>query len=196
MKEPPTIIAWDNHQEAVDEIAFTPWADEGRWLAWNGQSPEVEVVLFVASLVMMMRPALTIETGVGQGYMTRAIVEMLNEDERLIAYESDDGWRQAMWSLPFWTKNSERVTLSTYRSPGPWILAEADLCVFDSDWEIRFGEIDFWQKYAKPGAVALIHDTAEQPETIHLTLHERIRELGMTGFPLRNPRGCFVAVKG
>jgi hypothetical protein len=127
--------------------------------------------------------------------MTRAIVEMLNEDECLIAYESDDGWREAMWSLPFWTENSHLVRLSSFATPCPAFLAEADLCVFDSDWGVRFAEIDLWQKYAKPGAVAVIHDTAEQPETIHLTLHEMIVELELTGFPLRNPRGCFVAVQ-
>lgn len=194
MTEAPTVAAWIHHEEPVHEKQFTPDADTG-WLAWNGQSPEVEVVLFVASLVMMMRPRLVIETGVGQGYMTRAIVEMLNEDDLLVAYESDDNWRAAIWPLEFWIDHRFTARLSAYTTPDAGLLAEADLCVLDSDFVYRFLEIEAWNEYAKPGAVALIHDTAERDGTIHQSARDLIANLGMTGVFLNNPRGCFMAVQ-
>ncbi len=76
------------------------------------------------------------------------------------------------------------------------LLEKADLCVFDSDWEIRFEEVRLWNECAKPDAVAIIHDTANQPDTIHASLRDLIWELDMNGVFLKNPRGCFMAVQG
>ena len=188
------IDAWTQATQLVDETEFTPWAEEG-WLAWNGQSPEMAVCGFVQSLIQMTQPKLIVETGVGQGYMTRAIVQVLTADQELVAYESDDDWRAAMWTLPFWTDNRFNTTLAEDPSPGLFVTAAADLCVFDSDWEWRFAEVKLWNRYAKPGSVAIIHDTNDEPDTIHRELRELILELGMTGVFLNNPRGCFMAVQ-
>ena len=46
----PEYHAWNEHQPAVDEQQFTPWAEPG-WLAHNGQSPEVAVCDFVRVLI-------------------------------------------------------------------------------------------------------------------------------------------------
>lgn len=196
MSDIPTISAWKKHQKPVDETAFTPWADKG-WKAWNGQSPEVDVCIFVQSLVTMTQPKLIIETGVGQGYMTRSIMPLLGDGQRMISYESDDGWRDRMWSLPFWTDNRFVVSLSADPTPGGEELSTADLCVFDSDFPFRLGEVELWHEFAKPGSVAVIHDTGEQHDesTFHSVIHSLIVDLGMVGFFLHNPRGGFVAVK-
>ncbi len=186
------IDAWTHAGQLVDETEFTPWAETG-WLAWNGQSPEMAVCGFVQSLVTMMHPYQVLETGVGQGYMTRAIVSVLGDDQALVAFESDDDWREALWSLPFWNDNP--AILSSYPTPAVEFMELSDLCVFDSDWEIRFEEIQLWNQHAKPGAVAIIHDTADIPDTIHNSLRELITDLGMTGVFLNNPRGCFMAVQ-
>ncbi len=195
MSETPTLTAWTKEQAIHDETEFTPDA-EPHWLAWNGQSPEVHVVEFVCHLVGMMRPALIVETGVGQGYMTRAITAIIDSSQKLLAYESNDNWRQTMWSLPFWQDNRFIATLSGDPTPADVIVAEADLCVFDSDFEYRFTEVEMWHYIAKPGAVCLIHDTADRPDTIHQSLRDFITGLGMTGVFLKNPRGSFMAVQG
>lgn len=187
--------AWMNATPLVDETEFTPWAEEG-WLAWNGQSPEMAVCGFVQSLVQMMQPQLIIETGVGQGYMTRAIALVLEGDQTLISYESDADWRSSIWQLPFWQENRFTVTLAADPTPTPDDIGAADLIVLDSDWEIRFPELETWFTHAKQGAVAVIHDVSGQPDTIHQSMRDFIQRLGITGFYLRNPRGCFVAVKG
>lgn len=190
----PTVTAWEQERDLVDESTFTPDAPEG-WLSWNGQSPELSVCAFVHSLVTMMRPRLVIETGVGQGYMTRTIVPLLDDGQQLIAFESDGAWREALWTLPFWTEHRFTVQLSGLSSPERIDISVADLCVFDSDFEHRFSEIRQWHTWAKPGAVALIHDTAEREGTIHQSVRDLIGDLGMTGVFLNNPRGCFMAVQ-
>ncbi len=195
MSDTPTVFAWQNATELVDETLFTPWADEG-WLSWNGQSPEVAICGFVQMLIEMIRPTVILETGVGQGYLTRAIVPILRADEKLIAYESDDNWREALWSLPFWQDNRVVVTLSPEPTPSPDLIVAADLCIFDSEFENRFQEVSYWDHYAKEGAVCLIHDTSDHPDTVHNSLREFILQMGMTGTFLKNPRGCFMAVQG
>jgi len=194
VKTAPIVEAWEQREQPVDETEFTPWAKAG-WQSWNGQSPEIDVCAFVQSLVVMMQPKLILETGVGQGYMTRAITAVLDDHQLLISYESDDYWRAALWSLPFWTDNRFTTQLSQNLTPLEGDIARADLCVFDSDFEVRFAEIQWWHDFAKPGAVALIHDTADAPDTIHQSTRELIEDLGMTGVFLNNPRGCFMAVQ-
>lgn len=186
--------AWNEFQVAVDETEFTPWAEKG-WLSHNGQSPEIAVVDFIRNLVRMMVPAVTVETGVGQGYMTRTIASALERRGKLVAFESDDDWRAMIASQFFWTDRRAVATLSPLFTPPAELLAVADLCVIDSDFSVRFDEIVLWHTWAKEGALALIHDTADRDETVHQSIRGLIVSLGMSGVFLNNPRGCFMAVK-
>lgn len=190
----PKLTAWNDYQEAVDETDFTPWAEKG-WLAHNGQSPEIAVCDFVRNLIRMMQPALVIETGVGQGYMTRSAASALNGTGQLVAFESDDTWREMVFQQQFWFDYHQVASLSPHHTPPAELMAVADLSIIDSDFEVRFGEIVLWDLWAKPGAVALIHDTADREGTVHRSVRETIVELGMTGVFLNNPRGCFMAVQ-
>ncbi len=189
----PLEHAWTHHESPVDETEFTPWAEPG-WLAHNGQSPEVAVVDFARHLIRMMQPLFVIETGVGQGYMTRAIVPALSGESRFVAFESDDEWRKMLWPLEFWN-HRPHTTLSDRPTPSLDELATADLCLIDSEFDFRFPEIRLWDEYAKPGAVAVIHDTADRDATVHQQMRRFIGDLGMTGVFLNNPRGCFMAVQ-
>lgn len=186
----PEQTAWTEYEPAVDEQAFTPWAKPG-WLAHNGQSPEVAVVDFVVKLVRMMQPEFVVETGVGQGYMTRALAATGVE---LVAYESDDEWRHMLWTQDFWRHRS-KVMLAPDPTPSDAALEIADLAILDSEFVVRFDEIRRWHDIAKPGAVAIVHDTSDREGTIHKSVRELIQDLGMTGVFLNNPRGCFMAVQ-
>lgn len=190
----PDTTAWTEYEVSVDETEFTPWADKG-WLAYNGQSPEVAVCDFVRTLIRMMQPALVIETGVGQGYMTRTIAVALEGKGKLVAFESDDGWREMIFAQTFWYDRAQVASLSPFHVPPVELVAVADLTVIDSDFSVRFDEIVLWDLWAKEGAVAVIHDTADRDDTVHQSVRELIVELGMTGVFLNNPRGCFLAVQ-
>ncbi len=189
----PDTTAWTEYEEAVDEQTFTPWAQKG-WLAHNGQSPEIAVCDFVSKLIRMMQPQLVIETGVGQGYMTRTVAVALEGVGQLAAFESDDDWRNMMSQHHFWT-DYRNVTLSPLFTPPAELLSIADLTILDSDFPERYDEIVLWHGCAKDRAAALIHDTQDVEGTSHQTMRELIQELGMTGVFLNNPRGCFLAVQ-
>lgn len=188
------LSAWQGNAAVEDEQGFTPWADSG-WFSYNGASPEVEIIEFFARLVRLLQPALVVETGVGQGYMTRAIVAQLAVGQRLLAHESSDEWRDALAPLPFWNEHAEIAELSATAVPTSF--GEADLCFLDSDFPIRIAETALWNAQAKPGAVALIHDTGHNHDetTFHSALKETIVSLGMKGVFLSNPRGAFLALK-
>lgn len=190
----PDTTAWTDYEEAVDETRFTPWAQTG-WLAHNGQSPEIAVCDFASKLVRMMQPGLVVETGVGQGYMTRTIASALDGKGSLVAFESDDDWRTMIEQQHFWVDRAAVATLSPHHTPPEELFGLADLCVLDSEFTVRFDEIRLWDANAKEGAVALIHDTADRADTIHRSVRELIVDLGMTGVFLNNPRGCFMAVQ-
>ncbi len=189
----PAEHAWVEHQDAVDEREFTPWAEPG-WLSHNGQSPEIAVCDFVRVLIRMVCPTLVIETGVGQGYMTRTIEQALCTGGHLVAFESDDEWRTMISSQTFWRDN-ERAVMSPNQTPTAAEWSWADVCFIDSDFDVRFQEIVLWDEFAKPGSCALIHDTSDRDGTVHKTVRELIQDLGMTGVFLNNPRGCFLAVQ-
>jgi predicted O-methyltransferase YrrM len=178
--------------DTFDEIEFTPSAEPG-WTAHNGMSPEVEVCHFFASLVRMLRPSLVLETGVGQGFMTRAILPVLG-DARLRCYESDDGWRDTIRQQTLWDR---RAILSHAPSPPTLMFKKADLCFLDSDAPVRLFEIESWEANAKQGAVALIHDASPDHDesTHHRMISDLIVGLGIAGVFLRNPRGSFLAIK-
>lgn len=186
----PEQTAWTEYEPAVDEQAFTPWAEKG-WLAHNGQSPEVAVCDFVRNLIRMMQPEIVVETGVGQGYMTRTIAAT---GVHLVAFESDDEWRAVIARQDFW-KHRKTALLSPEPTPSEAAFITAQLSIIDSEFVVRFDEIRRWHEWAMPGAVALIHDTSDRPDTIHRSVRELIQDLGMTGVFLNNPRGCFMAVQ-
>ncbi len=187
------LTAWYGEPGVRDEAYFTRWAEAG-WRSWNGMSPELEICQFVVSLVRALRPQRLVETGVGQGFLTRRVEEALNEPQRFTCFESDGTWRAALASLTFF--NSSVCTLSARESPSDEELRTADLCILDSDFPYRLVEIERWWRVAPEGAVLFVHDAGNGhgPETPHALVRAKIRELAIPGFFLSNPRGAFVGV--
>jgi hypothetical protein len=171
----------------VDEQEFTPWCEPG-WAAWNNMSPEVEFCTFAASLARMMAPSLIVETGVGQGYMTRSL------PGRVLCYEADPDFRFVLQSTPLWTEERQ---LSVEESPSREVLAEAQLTIHDSNEPYRQREIALWVEVAPSGAVALVHDTGNghAPDMPQAKLGEYVRSLSLPGVFLRNPRGAWLGIK-
>jgi hypothetical protein len=100
-----------------------------------------------------------------------------------------------IWQQQFWQDRRFVASISPHFTPPVELFAIADLCVIDSDFTIRFDETRMWHENAKEGAVAVIHDTADRDDTVHQSLRGFIKDLGMIGVFLNNPRGCFLAVQ-
>ena len=171
----------------VDESEFTAYAEPG-WQSWNGMSPEREFAEFAATLARMTRPALTIETGVGQGFTTRRLAEAATG--RVLCFESDDAWRTRI-SVP------SNAVLSFVPTPSAQQFAAADLTVLDSDVPFRLAELESWKRHAQPRSLLLVHDcgNGHGDDTPHIAIRNRIIELGIAGTFLGNPRGGFLGVQ-
>lgn len=194
MSEPASVGAWRGEPDPVDERSFTPRAGPG-WHAWNPWSPEVEICDFVAQLAAVVRPRNVIETGTGQGFVTRRVAAQLHGEQRLSCYESSAEWRGALSSLEFFRRDGR--SLAAEESPDEDAFASAELCLLDSDFAYRLPEIQRWWRCAPSGAVLFVHDAGnphvDEPE-FALT-RATIEELGIPGFFLANPRGGFVGHK-
>lgn len=168
--------AWSVEPGTVDESHFTPWTKPG-WSSWNDMSPEKEICEFVADLATMLAPPVTIETGTGQGFLTRRVAEALAGRGRLSCFEGSDLWRAALRRLPFF--DGRACVLHEEPSPAASDFATADLTILDSDWEFRFPEIVRWHDHARPGSVLFVHDTGNgHPENSgHAKVRAHIREL-------------------
>ena len=190
----PLLNPWVVEPLTEDESKFTPWATPG-WEAWNDMSPEVEFCDFVGSIVRLTQPDLTVETGIGQGFMTRRLARWLGPGQQLISFEDDPEIRAALTALPFF-RAPDRC-LGATPSPTQADLARADLTVLDSAFPARLDEFDSWLAAARPGAVLVVHDAAERhgPDTPHYVMRRSIEESGLRGIFLQNPRGGFVAIK-
>ena len=186
--------AWRGEPPVVDETAYTAWAMPG-WHSWNNMSPELEFCAFACDLARMVQPSLAIETGTGQGFLTRRLTESLREGQRLLCFEAEPTWRDALASLPFF--DDPRCDLSADETPNADEFAAAQLCVFDSGFPMRRRELELWSRSAPERAVVLVHDAGNRhPDwTPHADLARLIDELGIPGVFLRNPRGGFLGMK-
>lgn len=158
-------------------------------------SPEKEFCEFVAELVKLTQPQMVIETGVGQGFLARRLKPQLREGQQLVCFEEDPEWREALASLEFF--DGTRCRLSAEATPAEVDFVAADLCVFDSEFKLRYAELEAWWQWAKRGAIVVLHDVKRRlGETSgHTVSAQLIENFGIPGFFLKNPRGGFVGVK-
>ena len=186
--------AWREEPPVVEESMYTTWAKAG-WHSWNNMSPELEFCSFACDLARMVEPSLVIETGTGQGFLTRRLIASLGEGQRLTCFEGDPTWRQALAWLPFF--EDPRCELSTSDTPSRDELAAAGLCILDSSFPLRRKELEQWSQSAPDRAVVLVHDAGNRhPDwTPHAELARLIEQLAIPGVFLRNPRGGFLGVK-
>jgi hypothetical protein len=190
----PLLASWLTEPPLVDESQYTPWAETG-WLAWNAMSPELAFCDFAGALMRLLRPELVVETGVGQGFVTRRLAAHLGPDQRLLAFEEDSVIRQDLSGLPIFADANRSI--GSTGSPTNADLAHADFTVLDSEIPFRLEELDRWIASAPAGAVLLVHDggNGHGPETPHHLIRSQIEERELDGAFLSNPRGAFLGIK-
>lgn len=181
-------------------VEVSGWIEEselkteaGQWSSWNGYSPEREFCDFAASLITLIKPKLVIETGVGQGYITRRTAPAMPEESRYVCFETHPEYFRQVFEAGYEAWNG------TLDDPfGLNLLKDADLTILDSaGGPIRLGEIETWHKNAKEGSYVLIHDVSHwhAPTTGHYQHWKLIVDRCITGVVLNNPRGSFLGQK-
>jgi hypothetical protein len=185
---------WGVEPRPVDAATFTPDARPG-WRAWTELSPEVEFCDLAASLVRLVQPPIVLETGTGEGFVARRVREQIGPGQRLVCFESRPEWRQTLAALPWF---DGRICALSHRDvPAERDFATAGVSILDSELPRRLEELRTWWRAAAPGAVVLVHDAGAGPSSDPAP-HELaglIRELGIPGAFLKNPRGGFLGVK-
>jgi hypothetical protein len=190
----PLLKSWVEEPPYEPESLHTPWAAPF-WVAWNGMSPEVQFCDFGAALAQLMQPEKIVETGVGQGFMTRRLATVLPEGGRLLVFEDDPDIRDGLRRLPFFAQPGR--TLASAPTPSAEDLSDSDLTILDSEIPSRLAEIDLWWEVAPERAALLVHDAGNghEPDAPHHLIRDRIDAHGITGVFLRNPRGSFLGFK-
>lgn len=146
-----------------------------RWLAWNNMSPEFQFCLMAAWLTKRLqwefaggknpqdsdaRGIIVLETGMGQGYVTRAVLRVLRRSgkgiaDKMITYETMQMYADLVPEGVIGVDGLE-VRMGT---PGAGDVKGADLVILDSNPDYRNGELRTWIEEAKQGSRLLIHDT-------------------------------------
>lgn len=180
--------AWIEGEPGLfDESEFTKHGETG-WHAWNVMSPELEFCHAVADLVNIIKPLSVLETGVGQGFTTRRVLEVLPEDAIFLGFESDDSFRSKIPS----------AFVTDLRTPEANHFYWAKMSLLDSDPPWRFDEIKRWGEKAQDGAFIVVHDTGNghAETTLHHRIWKAVEALEIPGVRFANPRGSFFGWKG
>lgn len=180
--------AWIEEDELVDEFEFSQI--KHGFHAWNIMSPELEFCNVAAAVVETLPDnAFIIETGMGQGYVTRRILEVLKPTQMFASWDTDQYWV----NLAYETKSQEAFVHILPGSPIPEDIAIASLLILDSEMGTRMYEFDIWWRRAIPGSLVLIHDT--YPYSIEdRTIMSFIKRRDIQGWHFTNPRGSFLGV--
>ena len=194
MTHPLIGTAWEHEPPTQDETTLcASWGPTG-WQAWNGMSPEVEICELAASLCRMLNPALVIETGVGQGYVTRRLAAVLGTEQKLLAYEEDEVLAGDLAQLPFFAAGPYQRKFIHAGSPGQAEFEAAMLCVLDAELVHREAELQLWMQYAPKHSALLLHDCNPfaPAGTTFVEKAAVVSSLGIPGQFLANPRGGFL----
>lgn len=172
----------------VSEVEFTPWGDG--WSAWNEWAPEVEFADFVGALVRLIRPAVVVESGVGNGFITRRVLDCLPAGSLLHAVESDEELRARIPA-------AESLAVVEGTTIPDLLLRAAQLVIVDSEATSRVDEMDRFANLAPKGAVLVVHDVANKgagpAQQMFKTKVDKLRLAGLIdGAFLPHPRGSFV----
>jgi len=168
-----------------------------RWNMLDSKSSEVEVIEFLKSLVMTVKPQLIVETGTFLGYSTLKMAEGLkaNGFGRIITIEYDPA---------IFAKAKERIDASGL---GSWIEyrnessletridGTIDLLFSDSLMAIREQEIRRFLPQINPHGLVLIHDASSHFRVVRESALRLEQEGLLSVVLLPTPRGLAIAQK-
>jgi predicted O-methyltransferase YrrM len=168
-----------------------------RWSMFDSMTAEVEVLDFLRSLVMAIKPELIVETGTFSGVSTIWLAEGLNRNGfgKIVSCESDP--------LVF-AKAKERIDASGFAE---WIDlrnesslemkvdGRIDLFFSDSDMPVREQEVRRFLPQISPYGVIVMHDASSHLKIVREAALKLEREGLISVVLLPTPRGLVVAQK-
>lgn len=171
---------WINEPEPYDE-------KRQKRGEWNVMSPEEIFCDFAGALARMTLPkSVIVETGMGQGYVTRRLPHVTHN---VLVYETGDHWiNLKKESASLWAE--VRVIKGT---PDIDTIKNADLLILDSELKEREMEWESWVWSGKKGSWCLMHDTFHLTET-KSAIYGWLDNVEFPHLLLDNPRGSYLGV--
>lgn len=168
-----------------------------RWKMIDTQTTEVEVIDFLKSLVIALKPNLIVETGTFLGYSTIKMAEGLqaNGFGKIISIEYDP---------VIYARAKDRIDASGL---GRWIECRnesslearidgtIDLLFSDSHRTIRGREIRRLLPQVDPNGLVIVHDTSSHFQVVHESVMQLERDGLLHTVWLPTPRGLVIAQK-
>jgi hypothetical protein len=131
----------------------------------------------------MEGPAYFIETGVGQGFVTRRLIEAMHPLSTFLAYDTEQEYIDA---IP--RENLPDLDIVFYHgTPNDHVMGLADLVVIDSDLSVRPHEIAVWGREGAKDSELIVHDVQNNDHPTITT--QAVLALGIWGKFLENERG-------
>ncbi len=168
-----------------------------RWKMYDSMSAEAEVLDFLKSLVIALKPSLVVETGTFMGVSTLAIAQGLKQNGfgRVITVEFDPKVfakakeRIDASGLASWIDVRNQSSLDL-RVDGP-----IDLLFSDSDINIREREVRHLLPQISPNGLILIHDSSSHQKVVREAALRLEAEGLLSVVLIPTPRGLVVAQK-
>jgi predicted O-methyltransferase YrrM len=168
-----------------------------RWHMYDSMTAEAEVLEFIQTLVMTIKPRLVVETGSFLGVSTVWIAKGLkaNGFGKVISCEFDPlvfakaKEKMADSGLADWIelRNESSLEMS--------VEGTIDLFFSDSDTPIRAAEVKRFLPQISPTGVILIHDASSHMKVVREAAFDMEREGLLSCVFLPTPRGLVVAQK-
>ena len=168
-----------------------------RWSMYDSMTAEVEVLQFLRTLVLTLKPELIVETGSFLGVSTLWMAEALqhNGRGRIVSCEFDP--------LIF-AKASEKIAgsplapfieLRNESSLEMNVPGTIDLFFSDSDIDIREQEVKRFLPQIRPTGLILMHDASSHLKTVREAALKMEAEGLISAILLPTPRGLVIAQK-
>ncbi len=206
---PPFVIRFEGHAileriaqqgEFVQKEYVSPTPEcphPERWQMLDAQTAELEVLDFLKSLVITVKPSLIVETGTFVGHSAIKMAEGLkaNGFGRIITIEFDPAiFARARRNIEA-SGLSRLIESRNESSLDSKVDGVIDLLFCDSDPDIREAEIRRFLPQLAPGALVLVHDASSQFKVVREAALRLEQEGLLSVVLLPTPRGLVVAQK-
>ncbi len=168
-----------------------------RWHMLDAQSAELEVLDFLKSLILLLKPELIVETGTFIGHSALMMAEALetNGIGRIVTIEYDAAvFKKAKENIDA-SKLRRRIEYRNGSSLEQTIDGAIDILYSDSDVNIREQEVRKFLPQIRPGGLVLIHDASSHFKVVRAAALRLEQEGLLSVVLLSSPRGLCMAQK-
>lgn len=168
-----------------------------RWHMLDAQSAEIEVLDFLRSLILLMKPELIVETGTFIGHSALMMAEALeaNGTGRIVTIEYDTAvFEKARENIDA-SKLRRRIEYRNGSSLEETIDGTIDILYSDSAVDIREEEVRRFLPQIRPGGLVLIHDASSHFKVVRAAALRLEQEGLLSVVLLSSPRGLCLAQK-